>query len=58
MKVEDDLHCPIVTTILGVPVVTIPLADYCMLLDYQRQFQEALGRQAISDDGEATLVCP
>jgi len=40
---------------LGVPIVTIPLADYCELLDNQRRYQVALDRNAIEDDGESTL---
>lgn len=40
---------------MGVPIVTIPLADYCELLDCQRQFHAALGRNAIEDNGESTL---
>ena len=55
MQFEEPSNLPEYRNILGVPVVTIPLADYCELLDCQRQFQEALGRNAIGDNGESTL---
>lgn len=55
MPFEDDSNEPKHAHILGVPVVTIPLADYAELLDYRRQFELAVKNGLLDDEGYATL---
>lgn len=55
MPLKDGSSEPEHATIMGVPVVTIPLADYAELLDYRRQFELALTNGLLDDEGYATL---
>ena len=51
----EDPASPVHNTILGVPVVTIPLADYADLLDYKRQVSSAFWKGMLDETGQAGL---
>lgn len=55
MIFEEPSSEPQHNVIMGVPVVTIPLADYAELLDQRRQFELAIMCGLLDDEGHATL---
>ena len=55
MTLEGGSNQPEIKTIMGVPVVTIPLSDYAELLDCKRQIAHSYANGSLQGDGQLNL---